>query len=119
MSHKIHVSLKHKLIRGVGAVQGLLDTKTPLLVLLASNSVNFCLDVLLIFGSAPLNVPALGAPGAAAATVVAGAMLTPLWQVFGLASAGKGRHVLMQKQDRACFATIKYRSRLPHEPGAV
>ena len=56
------------------ALQGLLDTKTPLLVLLASNSVNFCLDILLIFGSASLNIPAYGAPGAAAATVVAGAM---------------------------------------------
>lgn len=53
-------------------LQGLLDTKTPLLVLLVSNSVNFCLDILLIFGSDKLHIPAYGAPGAAAATVVAG-----------------------------------------------
>jgi Na+-driven multidrug efflux pump len=54
-----------------GAFRGLLDTRTPLLVVLVTNAINFSLDVVLIFGSQPLHVPPFGAPGAAAATVVA------------------------------------------------
>ncbi|CAM9260281.1 unnamed protein product [Chrysoparadoxa australica] len=50
---------------GNGAFRGMLDTKTPLLLAIAANLINFILDPVLIFG---LD---LGAQGAAAATVTA------------------------------------------------
>eukprot|EP00892_Ulva_mutabilis_P004326 jgi/Ulvmu1/2265/UM013_0112.1 len=54
-----------------GAFRGLLNTRRPLIVAVIANCFNFCLDLVFIFGYAPANIPAFGAPGAAAATVVA------------------------------------------------
>eukprot|EP00903_Cladosiphon_okamuranus_P014710 g13631.t1 len=50
---------------GNGAFRGFLDTKTPLLIALAANFLNFCLDPILIF------TLGLGLQGAAIATVAA------------------------------------------------
>lgn len=54
-----------------GAFRGLLNTRRPLVVAVIANCFNFCLDLIFIFGYAPANIPPFGAPGAAAATVVA------------------------------------------------
>jgi MATE family multidrug resistance protein len=52
-----------------GALRGLQDMRTPLVVAVASNLLNVGLDALLIFGAGP--VPALGVAGAAWASTVA------------------------------------------------
>lgn len=50
-----------------GAFRGLMDTKTPLYVAIAANSLNIILDPLLIFGIGPF--PHLGVQGAALTSV--------------------------------------------------
>ena len=52
-----------------GALRGLQDMRTPLVVAVGSNLLNVALDALLIFGAGP--VPALGVAGAAWASTVA------------------------------------------------
>lgn len=52
-----------------GALRGLQDMRTPLVVAVASNLLNVALDALLIFGAGPL--PALGVAGAAWASTAA------------------------------------------------
>jgi putative MATE family efflux protein len=54
------------------ALNGIGDTKTPMLVMLLSNGLNIILDPLLIFGG--LGLPALGVLGAAWATFLANAL---------------------------------------------
>ncbi len=53
---------------GAGALRGLQDMRSPLVVALAMNALNVVLDPLLIFGPGPF--PALGLAGAAWATTV-------------------------------------------------
>lgn len=59
-----------------GAFRGMLDTRSPLAVAVVANAINLVLDPILIFGLG--SVPALGAPGAAASTVVAEAVALAL-----------------------------------------
>lgn len=61
-----------------GAFRGLLNTRRPLVVAAIANAFNFSLDLVFIFGYAPAGLPPLGAPGAAAATVVAEATAAAL-----------------------------------------
>ena len=63
----------------VGIFRGLLDTKTPLTVAVATNAINFVLDPVLIFGVPALGVPALGVGGAAVATAAAEASASALF----------------------------------------
>jgi len=57
-----------RVFAGNGTFRGLMDTKTPLYILLGCNLANLLLDPVLIFGFGP--IPALGTQGAAAATAV-------------------------------------------------
>jgi MATE family multidrug resistance protein len=61
-----------------GALRGLQDMRTPLVIALAQNALNIALDAVLIFGLGP--IPAFGIAGAAWASVVS-QWLGALWAV--------------------------------------
>ena len=76
------------MMAGTGALRGHLDTRTPLVVMVASNAVNIGLEVALVFGAG------WGLAGSAAGTVVAqwGAAIAYVVMVLRMASAqGVGR----------------------------
>ncbi len=64
-----------------GALRGLQDMRTPLLIAVSINALNIALDALLIFGIGP--IPAFGIAGAAWATVAAQG-LGGLWAVLAV-----------------------------------
>jgi len=70
------------MMAGFGALRGLQDMRTPLVIAVGSNVLNVALDALLIFGAGP--VPALGVAGAAWASTAA------QWTA-ALAAAGAAR----------------------------
>lgn len=74
-------------LAGSGVLRGAGDTRTPMFIILAANSLNVFLNWLLIFGIGPL--PRMGVSGAALGTGIAlsfGGLLT-LWVLFTGVSA--------------------------------
>lgn len=105
-----------------GALRGLQDMRTPLLIALAQNGLNVVLDAILIFGWGP--IPALGIAGAAWASV-ASQTLGAIWAVervirrlglpdrLDLRSAGRllavGRDLLFRTGSLLLFLVVSTR----------
>jgi len=86
------------------ALNGIGDTKTPMLVMMAANGFNILLDPLLIFGW--LGFPALGVIGAAWATFIANALAFIVLLVVLFRRKELGVSTLWVRLNRTVLASI-------------